>query len=190
MQQKWYRVLIGWHFSYWWCVNTNTMEDECEKLFHKLYNFPSCTEPCVHIKPECIFQGHHWEIPKLVKLRDKLNETKCLLSDMDIKLWRQHTQFTNKAGAVQNLVKRTIHPELCTQAWCKFCEILVTFNLVETIAKRKSSGEEATLFSVHLCEAPGAFVTSLNHRLRSTGGLTVSAFLTSVHVRIWHLNLL
>ena len=111
--------------------------------------------------PEEIFQSEDWQIPALQKLKSELNATKSLLSQMDIETWHGHTQFTNKAGQIIHWVRSRAHPELCTQAWCKFYEILVQFDLLSVAEKE--------LCSVHLCEAPGAFITSLNHRIQSTG---------------------
>ena len=48
-------------------------------------------------------------------------------------------------------------PEMLTQAWCKFTECVNRYDLVEGSA----------LNSVHLCEAPGAFVAALNHHIQS-----------------------
>jgi 23S rRNA U2552 (ribose-2'-O)-methylase RlmE/FtsJ len=43
---------------------------------------------------------------------------------------------------------------LMFQAWCKFYEIVSSFDLLPP-------GDVQS--SLHLCEAPGAFVTALNH---------------------------
>jgi 23S rRNA U2552 (ribose-2'-O)-methylase RlmE/FtsJ len=54
-------------------------------------------------------------------------------------------------------VKAAGNPELTTQAWCKLTECLWRYSLLEGF----SHGEG--LVTVHLCEAPGAFVSALNH---------------------------
>lgn len=55
-----------------------------------------------------------------------------------------------------------MNPEFLTQAWTKFYECASTYNVVpaEAIKDKK-------LVSLHLCEAPGAFITSLNHYLKT-----------------------
>jgi len=73
---------------------------------------------------------------------------------------------------------------MCTQAWCKFYEILGTF---PAIARLSSMRE---LNTVHLCEAPGAFVASLNHFLVCRG-LKLSAGLSLLGLQTnnccqWH----
>lgn len=48
------------------------------------------------------------------------------------------------------------------QAWCKFYEILKNFPIIPD-----GNIQDKMLKSLHLCEAPGAFVCSLNHYLVS-----------------------
>ena len=67
----------------------------------------------------------------------------------------------NKAGEIQWKLRKEIEPEFITQAWCKFYENAMSFPLVPPVVVK--TGE---LNSVHLCEAPGAFITSLNHYLK------------------------
>jgi hypothetical protein len=50
---------------------------------------------------------------------------------------------------------------LFLQAWCKFYENARSFILVPPTVVNTEC-----LNSVHLCEAPGAFITSLNHFLK------------------------
>ncbi|XP_069757041.1 cap-specific mRNA (nucleoside-2'-O-)-methyltransferase 2 [Narcine bancroftii] len=136
---------------------------EIKELFDKKFTFQ---------KPN----GDEWTLPdvgdvqteqqglsmKLESLKDSLNEVKNQLSDKDLEKWHEHTSFTNWAGKVIPLVRRSMNAELCTQAWCKFHEILCKFPLIPI----ESQGKQE-LNTVHLCEAPGAFITSLNHYLRS-----------------------
>jgi len=68
-------------------------------------------------------------------------------------------------GLVARCVQRKRRAEVCTQAWCKFHEVLGTF---PAITQLSATGD---LNSVHLCEAPGAFITSLNHFLVCQGSL-------------------
>ena len=56
------------------------------------------------------------------------------------------------------MVKKTCNPELMTQAWLKFHECFHVFDL-------GPGPDEKEFNTVHLCEAPGAFITSLNHAL-------------------------
>ncbi|XP_013407323.1 cap-specific mRNA (nucleoside-2'-O-)-methyltransferase 2 [Lingula anatina] len=103
-----------------------------------------------------------WET--FMNLKKELNDTKSLLSDKDIGTWHRHTQQANPAGKVVSSIKEMFSPELCTQAWCKFYEILSHFHLIPD--------EDDTFRTLHLCEAPGAFVCSLNHYLKSKKATT------------------
>lgn len=112
--------------------------------------------------PSEIFTCDHMEFSAFLDLKNSLNEVKNLLSDKKLDEWHEHTAFTNKAGKIISHVRKSVNAELCTQAWCKFHEILCSFPLIpqEAFQNRK-------LNSLHLCEAPGAFIASLNHYLKS-----------------------
>ncbi|KAI8779381.1 cap-specific mRNA (nucleoside-2-O-)-methyltransferase 2 [Biomphalaria glabrata] len=94
---------------------------------------------------------------ELLTLKDTLNEIKDKLSSKDIEEWHNHTTRCNLAAAIIPYVKDA-GVELCTQAWVKFYELLNSFSLVP----------QNKFLSVHLCEAPGAFVTCLNYHLQNT----------------------
>ncbi|XP_058486263.1 cap-specific mRNA (nucleoside-2'-O-)-methyltransferase 2 [Solea solea] len=100
---------------------------------------------------------------QLQALKESLNTVKNQLSDKNVQVWHQHTNSTNRAGKVIAAVRSAANAEICTQAWCKFYEILGTFNLLPEEALQ--SGE---LNTVHLCEAPGAFITALNHYIKTS----------------------
>ncbi|XP_052005332.1 cap-specific mRNA (nucleoside-2'-O-)-methyltransferase 2 isoform X1 [Xyrauchen texanus] len=102
--------------------------------------------------------------PRLQALKHSLNEVKNKLSDKDLSIWHQHTCSTNRAGTITAHLRSTANAELCTQAWAKFYEVLGTFKLLPENALM--SGE---LNSIHLCEAPGAFISALNHFLKTSG---------------------
>ncbi|XP_021484817.1 cap-specific mRNA (nucleoside-2'-O-)-methyltransferase 2-like [Meriones unguiculatus] len=112
--------------------------------------------------PSELFTYDHTEFSAFLDLKNSLNEVKNLLSDKKLDEWHKHTAFTNKAGKIISHVKRAVNAELCTQAWCKFQEILCSFPVIPPEAF-----QEGKLNSVHLCEAPGAFIASLNHYLKS-----------------------
>ena len=97
----------------------------------------------------------------LNKLKTDLNHVKNLLNHLEIVSWRRHTNYTNPSGNVVPNIHKLIHPELGTQAWCKFHELLSYGNVIEL-----PCGMD-TLGTVHLCEAPGSFICSLNHYLKS-----------------------
>ncbi|NXE55546.1 CMTR2 methyltransferase, partial [Casuarius casuarius] len=136
---------------------------EIEKLFAKKFSY---TKPANNEwqlpDPSDAFTCDHMEFNSLLALKDSMNEVKNQLSDKNLDEWHQHTSFTNKAGKIIPHVKKSVNAELCTQAWCKFHEIVCSFPLLPEEAL-----QDGELNSVHLCEAPGAFIASLNHYLKS-----------------------
>ncbi|XP_060568432.1 cap-specific mRNA (nucleoside-2'-O-)-methyltransferase 2-like [Ruditapes philippinarum] len=97
-----------------------------------------------------------WKIEEYMLMKNELNTLKNELNDKDMITWHEHTRLVNLAGNIAPGIRNQLRPELCTQAWCKFYEIASTYvNVANT----------ESLVTVHLCEAPGAFVTSLNHFL-------------------------
>ena len=112
--------------------------------------------------PSEIFTCEHTEFSAFLDLKNSLNEVKNLLSDKKLDEWHEHTAFTNKAGKIISHVRKSVNAELCTQAWCKFHEILCSFPLIP-----QEAFQNGKLNSLHLCEAPGAFIASLNHYLKS-----------------------
>uniref|UniRef100_A0A8B9ITM0 Cap-specific mRNA (nucleoside-2'-O-)-methyltransferase 2 n=1 Tax=Amazona collaria TaxID=241587 RepID=A0A8B9ITM0_9PSIT len=136
---------------------------EIEKLFAKKFTY---TKPVNNEwqlpDPSNAFTCDHKEFDSLLALKDSMNDVKNQLSDKNLDEWHQHTSFTNKAGKIIPHVKKWVNAELCTQAWCKFHEILCSFPLLPEEAL-----QDRELNTVHLCEAPGAFIASLNHYLKS-----------------------
>ena len=103
-----------------------------------------------------------WQEDRLIQMREELNGVKSLLNEKPLSQWHAHTKGQNPAGKVIDKVRRLGgYPELLTQAWCKFTEIVNRFALVPV------DGAVVVSFKTcHLCEAPGAFITALNHHLR------------------------
>ncbi|CAG5855309.1 unnamed protein product [Menidia menidia] len=137
---------------------------EIQALFNKVraYSKPSNGEWSLP-DPNAALRHPPEEHQNLQDLKASLNEVKNQLSDKNVQVWHQHTNSTNRAGKVIAAVRSAANAEICTQAWCKFYEILGTFPLLPEEALQ--SGE---LNSVHLCEAPGAFITALNHYLKTS----------------------
>lgn len=138
--------------------------EEVKQLFCKVrgYSAPPGDEWCLP-DPSRALCDRPWTHPPLQALKNSLNEVKNQLSDKDLSVWHQHTCSTNRAGTVTSYLRETANAELCTQAWAKFYEIQGTFKLLSEAALQ--SGE---LNSVHLCEAPGAFISALNHFLQTS----------------------
>ncbi|XP_029904405.1 cap-specific mRNA (nucleoside-2'-O-)-methyltransferase 2 [Myripristis murdjan] len=136
---------------------------EIKDLFNKVrtYTKPPNGEWCIP-DPNVALRHPAEEHCQLQALKASLNAVKNQLSDKAVEVWHQHTNSTNRAGKVIAAVRSAANAEICTQAWCKFYEILGTFQLLPEEAIQ--SGE---LNTVHLCEAPGAFITALNHYIKT-----------------------
>ena len=134
-----------------------------EKLnthFEKKFKYSAELSCCEQSLIEHIKKGSSpWCLKELQEHKKKLNSVKTKLSDFEVLHWHEHTQKTNIAGLIASYLRRHYHPELCTQAWCKFHEIVNSYGIV--------TENEQSLCSLHLCEAPGAFITSLNHYVKS-----------------------
>ncbi|XP_075227522.1 cap-specific mRNA (nucleoside-2'-O-)-methyltransferase 2-like [Lycorma delicatula] len=104
-----------------------------------------------------------FRMTELEDLKIHLNEIKSLLDDFNLNDWRQHTKKVNIAAEVMRHVRKHIKPDMLTQAWLKFYEIVASkrFDFIPTQAKKNK-----LLNSVHLCETTGDFITSLNHYLQ------------------------
>lgn len=137
-------------------------QDEVERVFAKVFAFQKSSAWQLPSDPNrwSSETDAAWSLPDFQRLKTELNATKSLLNDMDPAAWRKHTTWTNRAGNVLNKVRKTAKPALLTQAWCKFYELLHEFQLADADPLR----------SFHLCEAPGAFVTALQHYLLSETG--------------------
>ncbi|XP_071950422.1 cap-specific mRNA (nucleoside-2'-O-)-methyltransferase 2-like [Antedon mediterranea] len=131
--------------------------------FEKKFSFED-ENPCILPHPSDMFaEGKIQEVNSdLLQLKTELNDVKNSLSDKEIRQWHSHTTSLHCGGKTMHHLRRNYHVELCTQAWCKFHEILTFYPVIPNTVH--TSG---FLNSVHLCEAPGAFITSLNHFCKS-----------------------
>lgn len=164
-------------------LSTSTLEEsldllsreKVEKLFQKTFSFtkpdsgenwnlPNSSEDkwnLPNLSERLNSQSKTWKNDDLESMKNDLNSLKDKLSDKDVISWNEHTCYMNYAAKVLPELRQRFNPELCTQAWCKFYEILSSYPLVDIDSDK--------INSVHLCEAPGAFIASLNHYLVASG---------------------
>lgn len=141
--------------------NNEADREEVLDYFNKKFKFepPACGWD-LPLESE-MYTADKWKIEELMAMKDELNSVKNKLNDFNLDEWHKHTRAMNKAGAVLWTLKKEVEPEFATQAWCKFYEVCYSYNFVCDMAQ-----EQCSLNSLHLCEAPGAFITSLNHYLK------------------------
>lgn len=94
-------------------------------------------------------------------LRD-LNETKSIIDHIDIKVWRENNDKTLLTKNLIRFIQNEKRIEMPTKAFCKMYEILCEYEGALGL-----SAHDNSFHSVHLCEAPGAFVSATNHFVRS-----------------------
>ena len=135
--------------------------EKAEKIFNKRYKLKSKNDTYSLPEASRMFSTPPFTIEPLVAIKNNLNATKNLLNSKDIEKWRRHTSKTNPCGLVVKHLRNAVKPELCTQAWAKFYEILSTCDI---ISRKCIHNKNVT--SLHLCEAPGAFIASMNHFIK------------------------
>lgn len=99
-----------------------------------------------------------YKVDVLQQLQESLHSTKSQLNTFPLEEWRQHTRKRNLVASLMYQIRSTDSAELFIQSWPKLWEILHKYELIPN--------DIQSLKSVHLCEAPGAFVSALNHFLK------------------------
>eukprot|EP01006_Ploeotia_vitrea_P025821 TRINITY_DN58715_c0_g1_i1.p1 TRINITY_DN58715_c0_g1~~TRINITY_DN58715_c0_g1_i1.p1 ORF type:complete len:957 (-),score=73.68 TRINITY_DN58715_c0_g1_i1:850-3477(-) len=96
-------------------------------------------------------------------IRNKLN----WFTDKEIGLWLQHVRHTIGTYGVVNVVQKRCGMEIPSTAWCKAYELLHHFSEVLLHPLPTGRSGSPTVYSLHLCEAPGGFITAINHYLKT-----------------------
>ncbi|CAF3614310.1 unnamed protein product [Rotaria socialis] len=131
-----------------------------DELFDKKKTFPMIgpLKDKSLLLSQNLFKTDRWDIEQLIKLKQKLNATRNRLNEKDIKVWKQLTSKTNMTGRIVWSLRDQNRIEMCTNAWIKMAEIFSKYdNLIP-----KDFPEDSSFRSVHVCEAPGAFICATN----------------------------
>ncbi|KAF5284260.1 hypothetical protein FQR65_LT00261 [Abscondita terminalis] len=126
-----------------------------EHYFNKSYEFVGNE---LWILPEKAYCTPPWSIDALQQMKSNLNTIKGQLNLYPLTAWSNHTKKTDPSSLIKHSIGGKLKIEIFTQAWCKFYECLNTYSLIPM---------SSTLNTVHLCEAPGAFVSALNYYLHT-----------------------
>lgn len=132
------------------------MEIDSKDYFNKKFKLP-----CDGVLPEleAFFSSDRIvNYPPLVMLKSIVNHVKGKLNDYQIEDWSRHTRNRNPAQQILSHLKSEIGGEFVTQAFAKFYECVSAYPMVNNVGE--------VYQSIHLCEAPGAFIASLNHFLK------------------------
>uniref|UniRef100_A0A2M4AM29 Cap-specific mRNA (nucleoside-2'-O-)-methyltransferase 2 n=1 Tax=Anopheles triannulatus TaxID=58253 RepID=A0A2M4AM29_9DIPT len=139
-----------------------TVLDDVRVQFEKKFHFRPILEeaPRRDLLPplDTLYRCPEYTVPSLQEQKSHLNAVKNRLNDFEISEWHQHTRHRSSLLPILNELRYRVKGEFVTQAFAKLYECLAAYELVDTEANH--------LYSVHLCEAPGAFVTALNHYIR------------------------
>uniref|UniRef100_A0A182JZC2 Cap-specific mRNA (nucleoside-2'-O-)-methyltransferase 2 n=1 Tax=Anopheles christyi TaxID=43041 RepID=A0A182JZC2_9DIPT len=131
---------------------------EAAVQFEKKFQFQSLPEKTPLPPLETLYSGPSYVVPSLEDQKRRLNEVKNRLNDFEISDWHQHTRKRSSLLPILNELRYRIKAEFVTQAFAKLYECVSAYELIDP--------QQHELYSVHLCEAPGAFVTGLNHFIR------------------------
>ena len=103
-----------------------------------------------------------------MQARQRLNDVRATTADMaNNPAWRAHTAHMMPTARVIPQLRAAFEENgdwqtaaLCTRAFSKFGEMLMGYDLLD------AQQPDSSLRSVHLCEAPGAFVGCLSAQLK------------------------
>eukprot|EP00892_Ulva_mutabilis_P007493 jgi/Ulvmu1/5115/UM021_0132.1 len=135
-----------------------------------------------------LFKASLWQDAQLMSTKERLNAAKTRIDDMPIEEWNKYAKQSNKPQkVVPKLREQQI--EMATIAWAKMYECLNRYkffppavseeqgtilmrvpHLAHTPAQALRRTEDPHRWAgatVHLCEAPGAFVSATNHFIRT-----------------------
>lgn len=109
--------------------------------------------------PEVDSRLHHFRYQKIDMIKSKLDTYKNIIDRRDSNKWSVFTNKTNPYRNLRYILKSRYNTEMCTNAWLKMYEIMNSFDIV---CPRNNK-----FTSFHLCEAPGAFIASVNHYIKT-----------------------
>lgn len=113
---------------------------------------------------ETVFASREvYQVESLQKVKSALNKVKSRLNDFEISDWHQHTRRRSSLQPILSELRNRVRAEFVTQAFAKLYECVAAYELVPQLKNHE-------FYSVHLCEAPGAFITGLNHYLKLNRG--------------------
>eukprot|EP00730_Choanoeca_flexa_P005875 TRINITY_DN12039_c0_g1_i1.p2 TRINITY_DN12039_c0_g1~~TRINITY_DN12039_c0_g1_i1.p2 ORF type:complete len:1011 (+),score=215.15 TRINITY_DN12039_c0_g1_i1:4924-7956(+) len=134
-----------------------------QQLFEKHFTFD--TSQVTPATAAQLFVPGSAEIrPDMKAAKDSLNGVKSKLDTLDQALWYKMARSNNPTGCVVRDLRNRYQVEMPTIAWSKMFELLSKYQLGQTALKN------AKVNTVHVCEAPGAFIAATNHYLRQLHG--------------------
>ncbi|XP_055631951.1 cap-specific mRNA (nucleoside-2'-O-)-methyltransferase 2 [Toxorhynchites rutilus septentrionalis] len=144
-------------------VGPNMLRDiqqDIEQQFNKRYEFPAPPSGESPVLPplDTVFSEPVSRFDTLQRLKERLNLVKSRLNVFEINDWHEHTRNRSSLVPILMDLRHNVRAEFVTQAFAKLYECVYQYELVPPKIE--------AFYSVHLCEAPGAFITGLNHYLK------------------------
>ncbi|EDW02506.1 cap-specific mRNA (nucleoside-2'-O-)-methyltransferase 2 [Drosophila grimshawi] len=134
-----------------------SIRDEVEQLFEKKFQYQKPKTGAWQLPLQEPLFSEFYQYESLQNLKEQLNGVKSKLNNYGVQEWSTHTNRRDPSGEISWRLKNETKAEFVTVAWCKFFECLHRYPLVK----------QPQLNTLHLCEAPGAFIAALNHYLHS-----------------------
>lgn len=134
-----------------------SIREEVEQLFEKKFQYQKPITGSWLLPLEEPLFSEFYQFESLQNLKDQLNTVKSKLNNYGVQEWSTHTNRRDPSGEISWRLKNETKAEFVTVAWCKIFECLHRFPLIT----------QPVINSLHLCEAPGAFIAALNHYLHS-----------------------
>jgi|SaaInlStandDraft_4_1057021.scaffolds.fasta_scaffold00672_16 23S rRNA U2552 (ribose-2'-O)-methylase RlmE/FtsJ len=150
-----------------WVTNNNMITNSDFKLNFQPPSFSSLMFPNIE-QPKNLFpcKSTHVQYNELLEIKKELNKYKRLIdtkeqdvtinSKLDIIDWNKLTDDIDYCKTIRRNL-RNLDLEMVTNAWMKFYEILSCTSYFSKLENKK------TIKVFHLCEAPGAFISCMNH---------------------------
>ncbi|XP_017867169.1 PREDICTED: cap-specific mRNA (nucleoside-2'-O-)-methyltransferase 2 [Drosophila arizonae] len=134
------------------------IREEVEQLFEKKFQYQKPRNEAWLLPAHKPLFSEFYQYESLQELKQQLNNVKSKLNNYGVQEWSTHTNRRDPSGEISWRLKNETKAEFVTVAWCKFFECLHRYPLIK----------QPELNTLHLCEAPGAFIAALNHYLHST----------------------
>lgn len=152
-------------------INTKNFNDwpaDIKAYFTRIFSYKKCTNDSTDdvlkeetwcLPPQAHLYKSFYQYSILKKWSRELNEVKSRLNSYPILFWSSHTSKTEPCNRIVKEFKNCEGYDVVTISWIKLQEILYTYpELCPRLGRFNS---------LHLCEAPGSFIASLNHYLQN-----------------------
>jgi hypothetical protein len=133
-------------------------------LKYSFENYNLCNIECFDLnKTYAINVDQLHSIKRSLNKRKRIIDTKEQFVNNDIDKciidWNKLTDCIDIYKNLKNILSWKFNTEMVTNAWIKFYEIIVKENLIVNKHELKT---------FHLCEAPGSFILSINHYIKTS----------------------